>query len=53
MDATCSACHSMPAAPGEAWCEDCAENLNPGEFVGGTHISQIDPGDLVPDRDPF
>jgi hypothetical protein len=42
----------MPASPGEAWCEDCTANLDPGEFVLGVHVSQIDPADLIPDPDP-
>ncbi|WP_341719871.1 hypothetical protein QQG74_09295 [Micromonospora sp. FIMYZ51] len=41
----CTACRVMPAQPGEAWCPDCAETLDPAEFVAGVHTSQIDPSE--------
>lgn len=43
----CTACRVVLAVPGEAWCIDCAENVNPGEFVAGVHVSQAE----LPDPD--
>ncbi|WP_307934765.1 hypothetical protein [Salinispora arenicola] len=42
----CTACRVVLAVPGEAWCIDCAENVDPGDFVAGVHA-----GDELPDPD--
>jgi hypothetical protein len=38
----CGRCRVMPAAPGQAWCVDCQENDDPGDYVTGVHISQVE-----------
>lgn len=46
MAATCGRCRVMPVEADKAWCVDCAENDNPGDYVAGVHISQVELPDL-------
>lgn len=42
----CGRCYMMPAQPGEAWCEHCLGESSYSAYVGGVHVSQLDPSEV-------